>query len=106
MKNLIDQLNELEEQILFIRNRLIQLSLFEESDAFSKSKTPRELRNSVNFFTNPGNHFNKKIETRFSELYDRKKKKLHKNHEFLVNSNSSFAKLSKVLAKNHLLLGL
>lgn len=103
MKNLIDQLNELEEQILFMQNRLIQLSLFEDPELDPKSRCPRDFRNSVNFFTQPGSRLNARIKTQFHELYDRKKKKLVKTYNFMQGPSSSFTKLAAILSNNQFL---
>ena len=100
MKRLIDQLDELEQQLLAAQNRLIQLSLFGGNSVFSKSKITKELRTSVNFFMQSSNPIAKKVGNRYQELYLRKKKKLEKIHQFLVDRDSSFAKLSKVFYRN------
>ena len=100
MKKLIDQLDELEQQLLNAQSRLIQLSLFGNSNSFTKSKFSRELRSSVNFLMQSRDSTTRKVGFRYRELYQRKLKKLQKLHNFSNTAVSTFSKLSQVFYKN------
>ncbi|OGL42688.1 MAG: hypothetical protein A2161_09905 [Candidatus Schekmanbacteria bacterium RBG_13_48_7] len=100
MKKLIDQLNELEQHLLYAQNRLIQLSLFGGTSSFTKSKFSKELRTSVNFLMQSTDPIMQKVGFLYQDLYQKRFNKLKKRHNFLDQTLSSFRKLSSVFYRN------